>query len=88
VSTTGAIYRPNLDAERRLEKGDLMSTQPGIPLAPEFVPLVPYAGIERREGYAEVGDQRLHDVEAGEGPLVVRLHGFPEFWFGWPSPTL
>ncbi len=40
-------------------------------------------GFEVREGYAEVGDQRLHYVEAGEGPLVVLLHGFPEFWYGW-----
>ena len=36
-----------------------------------------------REGYAEVGDVRLHYVEAGDGPLVVLLHGFPEFWFSW-----
>src|SRR6476659_4755664 len=36
-----------------------------------------------REGYADVGDVRLHYVEAGDGPLVVLLHGFPEFWFGW-----
>src|ERR1700730_1319224 len=35
------------------------------------------------EGYAEIGDQRLHYVEAGEGPLIVLLHGFPEFWYGW-----
>jgi epoxide hydrolase 4 len=35
------------------------------------------------EGYAEIGDQRLHYAEAGEGPLVVLLHGFPEFWFAW-----
>jgi epoxide hydrolase 4 len=40
-------------------------------------------GSELREGYAEVGDQRLHYVEAGQGPLVVLLHGFPEFWYGW-----
>ena len=40
-------------------------------------------GSGLREGYAEVGDQRLHYVEAGEGPLVVLLHGFPEFWYGW-----
>ena len=40
-------------------------------------------GGEVREGYAEVGDQRLHYVEAGDGPLVVLLHGFPEFWYGW-----
>ena len=25
----------------------------------------------------------LHWVEAGEGPLVVLLHGFPEFWYSW-----
>jgi pimeloyl-ACP methyl ester carboxylesterase len=35
------------------------------------------------EGYAEVGDVRLHYVEAGDGPLVLLLHGFPEFWYGW-----
>src|SRR3984893_13569519 len=36
-----------------------------------------------REGYADIGDVRLHYVEAGEGPLIVLLHGFPEFWYGW-----
>jgi epoxide hydrolase 4 len=43
-------------------------------------------GLERselREGYAEIGDVRLHYVEAGDGPLIVLLHGFPEFWYGW-----
>jgi pimeloyl-ACP methyl ester carboxylesterase len=33
--------------------------------------------------YADLGEVRLHYVEAGEGPLVVLLHGFPEAWFGW-----
>jgi epoxide hydrolase 4 len=36
-----------------------------------------------RDGYAEIGDQRLHYVEVGAGPLIVLLHGFPEFWYGW-----
>ncbi len=36
-----------------------------------------------RDGYADLGAVRLHYVEAGEGPLVVLLHGFPEFWFSW-----
>jgi pimeloyl-ACP methyl ester carboxylesterase len=36
-----------------------------------------------RDGYADLGEVRLHYVEAGEGPLVVLLHGFPEFWFSW-----
>ena len=40
-------------------------------------------GGDVREGYAEIGDQRLHYVEAGEGPLILLLHGFPEFWYGW-----
>src|ERR671934_3115418 len=40
-------------------------------------------GSELRDGYAEIGDVRLHYVEAGEGPLIVLLHGFPEFWYGW-----
>jgi epoxide hydrolase 4 len=39
--------------------------------------------IELRDGYADIGDVQLHYVEAGEGPLVVLLHGFPEFWYGW-----
>jgi pimeloyl-ACP methyl ester carboxylesterase len=26
---------------------------------------------------------RLHVVESGEGPAVVLLHGFPEFWYSW-----
>jgi epoxide hydrolase 4 len=45
--------------------------------------VLPDVGIELREGYAEIGDQTLHYVEAGDGPLIVLLHGFPEFWFGW-----
>ena len=47
--------------------------------------VLPDVGIELREGNAEVGDVNLHYVEAGsgDGPLVVLLHGFPEFWFGW-----
>ena len=36
-----------------------------------------------RHRYADLGDLRLHFVEAGEGPLVVLLHGFPEFWYSW-----
>ena len=40
-------------------------------------------GSDVREGYAEIGDVKLHYVEAGEGPLVILLHGFPEFWYGW-----
>ncbi|GAA1957753.1 alpha/beta hydrolase [Microbacterium deminutum] len=40
-------------------------------------------GTRLREGFAEIGDVELHYVEAGSGPLVVLLHGFPEFWYSW-----
>jgi len=36
-----------------------------------------------RHGTAALSEVRLHFVEAGEGPLVVLLHGFPDFWYGW-----
>jgi epoxide hydrolase 4 len=26
---------------------------------------------------------RMHYVTMGEGPLIVLLHGFPEFWYSW-----
>ncbi len=35
------------------------------------------------EGYADSNGVRIHYVEAGEGPLVVMIHGFPDFWYGW-----
>jgi epoxide hydrolase 4 len=41
------------------------------------------AGSGLREGYAKVGDAELHYVEAGDGPLVLLLHGFPAFWYSW-----
>ena len=30
-----------------------------------------------------VNGLEVHLVEAGEGPLVVLLHGFPDFWYSW-----
>ncbi|HEU0301553.1 MAG TPA: alpha/beta hydrolase [Longimicrobium sp.] len=39
------------------------------------------AGWTHREGV--VNNVRLHWVEAGVGPPVLLLHGFPECWWGW-----
>jgi len=33
--------------------------------------------------YADVNNIRLHYVMAGKGKLMMFLHGFPEFWYGW-----
>jgi len=36
-----------------------------------------------RHAEAVVNGVKLHWVEAGEGPLVILLHGFPEHWYAW-----
>jgi pimeloyl-ACP methyl ester carboxylesterase len=33
--------------------------------------------------YVSANGSRFHVVEAGTGPLVLFLHGFPEFWGAW-----
>ena len=35
--------------------------------------------------FVQTNNIRLHVVQAGptDGPLVILLHGFPEFWYGW-----
>jgi pimeloyl-ACP methyl ester carboxylesterase len=33
----------------------------------------------------DVGDVSLNVACKGEGPVMVLLHGFPEFWYGWNS---
>ncbi len=33
--------------------------------------------------FINANGSRFHVVEAGTGPLVLFLHGFPEFWYGW-----
>jgi pimeloyl-ACP methyl ester carboxylesterase len=31
----------------------------------------------------ETNGIRMHIAEAGEGPLVIMVHGFPELWYSW-----
>lgn len=33
--------------------------------------------------YPVINGVRLHVVDHGSGPLVILLHGFPEFWYAW-----
>ena len=33
--------------------------------------------------FVSANGNRFHIVEAGTGPLVLLLHGFPEFWYAW-----
>jgi len=37
------------------------------------------------DNYAKVNGIRLHYVTTGTGPLILFLHGFPEFWYAWKN---
>ena len=37
--------------------------------------------VEHR--FVDTNGVRLHCAVAGDGPLVVLLHGFPESWYSW-----
>jgi len=58
----------------------LQATETGA----ETAPLPPGCA----EGYVETNGVRLHYVAAGEGPLTILLHGFPEFWYSWRAQLL
>ena len=40
-------------------------------------------GQQQNHGFAQSGDVKIHYVTQGKGPLVVMLHGFPDFWYTW-----
>ncbi|MDY6949570.1 MAG: alpha/beta fold hydrolase, partial [Pseudomonadota bacterium] len=37
--------------------------------------------VEHR--YADANGVKIHYAALGEGPLVVMIHGFPDFWYSW-----
>lgn len=36
-----------------------------------------------REGFADSGGVKIHYHTLGDGPLIVMLHGFPDYWYTW-----
>lgn len=51
------------------------SLLPGLALAD--------AWSEAEHGYADSNGVPIHYATMGEGPLVVMIHGFPDFWYSW-----
>ena len=52
---------------------------PARPLASRPLPHV--AGVEHR--YIETRRLRVHIAEAGSGPPLLMLHGWPQHWYAW-----
>lgn len=51
-----------------------------------MLPSMTDPGRERAEithRYVDAGGLHMHIAEAGSGPLVLLLHGFPESWYSW-----
>jgi pimeloyl-ACP methyl ester carboxylesterase len=34
-------------------------------------------------GYADSAGVKIHYASLGKGPLVIMIHGFPDFWYSW-----
>jgi pimeloyl-ACP methyl ester carboxylesterase len=45
-------------------------------------PPAPAEGLGE-EGYADSGGVKIHYVTLGKGPLVILIHGFPDYWYTW-----
>ena len=36
-----------------------------------------------KDGYADSNGVKIHYATLGSGPLIVMIHGFPDFWYTW-----
>src|ERR1700686_1178096 len=47
--------------------------------------VAPAADIDTRvtHGYADSNGVKIHYASIGKGPLVVMIHGFPDYWYTW-----
>ncbi len=45
----------------------------------------PASDIESRvkDGYADSNGVKIHYASLGSGPLIVMIHGFPDYWYTW-----
>ena len=34
-------------------------------------------------GFADNGGVKIHYASVGEGPVILMIHGFPDFWYSW-----
>jgi epoxide hydrolase 4 len=36
-----------------------------------------------KDGYADSNGVKIHYASIGSGPLIIMIHGFPDFWYSW-----
>jgi len=49
------------------------------------VPVIAGSDVEDRveHGYASNNGVKIHYASLGKGPLIVMIHGFPDYWYTW-----
>ena len=54
-------------------------------LAVSFPFVIAAAELDQRveHGYADSNGVKVHYATLGSGPLIVMIHGFPDFWYSW-----
>ena len=66
--------------------------RPGIPILRALssllllvVPVIAASDVEDRveHGYATNNGVKIHYASLGKGPLIVMIHGFPDYWYTW-----
>jgi pimeloyl-ACP methyl ester carboxylesterase len=35
------------------------------------------------DGFADCNGVKIHYIASGKGPLLILIHGFPDFWYSW-----
>src|SRR5271155_4262063 len=55
-----------------------------------MLPVILAAGISAADieskvthGYADSNGVKIHYASLGSGPLVIMIHGFPDYWYTW-----
>jgi epoxide hydrolase 4 len=53
-----------------------------FPLNAKGAPLADFESTVKH-GYANNNGVKIHYASAGQGPLIVMIHGFPDYWYTW-----
>src|SRR3984885_5579024 len=69
---------------RLLRRGFWGMLLASLPLSAAFAKTKEKTPVLKDE-YVQVSGLRMHCVTAGKGPLILFLHGFPEFWYEWKN---
>jgi pimeloyl-ACP methyl ester carboxylesterase len=82
-----SIPATNGSGRTRIERQLALCVALPLLIAGSFLLFAPLAGECAEQlgehGFAQSGDVKIHYVTAGKGPLVVMIHGFPDYWYTW-----